>query len=167
MHWDAPLEPPHCVDKPQMHSLQRGWVVDVDESRPDPSRSVAVQFDWLYQGEGAAASHCWLPLAPQLQSAGVESLSEGAEVVVSFIEGDPDQPLITGVIHLPARVVKEQTAGVSITDDCPPQGVQDWLRSGEPLLLLCLLPGGGSFNHCTQALCTCRTLTQPGWSGTA
>jgi type VI secretion system secreted protein VgrG len=167
MHWDAPLEPPHCVDKPQMHSLQRGWVVDVDESRPDPSRSVAVQFDWLYQGEGAAASHCWLPLAPQLQSAGVESLSEGAEVVVSFIEGDPDQPLITGVIHLPARVVKEQAAGVSVTDDCPPQGVQDWLRSGEPLLLLCLLPGGGSFNHCTQALCTCRTLTQPGWSGTA
>jgi type VI secretion system secreted protein VgrG len=41
-------------------------------------------------------------LAPELQSAGVGPLSEGAEVVVSFIEGDPDQPLITGVIHLPA-----------------------------------------------------------------
>jgi type VI secretion system secreted protein VgrG len=167
VHWDAPFELPHRVVKPLMHSLQRAWVVDVDERWPDPSRPVAVQFDWLYQGEGAAPSHCWLPLAPELQSAGVGPLSEGAEVVVSFIEGDPDQPLITGVIHLPARVVKEQAAGTSIIDDCPPEGVQDWLRSGEPLLLLCLMPGGGSLNHCAQALCTCRTLTQSGRSGAA
>jgi hypothetical protein len=39
--------------------------------------------------------------------------------------------------------VKEQAAAPSIIDDCPPEGVQDWLRSGEPLLLLCLMPGGG------------------------
>ena len=167
IHCEAPFEPPHCGVKPRMHSLQRAWVVDVDEDRPDPSRPVAVQFDWLYQGEGAAPSHCWLPLAPELESAGVGPLSEGAEVVVSFIEGDPDQPLITGVIHLPARVVTEQEAGVSTRDEQPPEGVQDWLRSGEPLLLLCLLPGGGSFNHCAQALCTCRALTQSGRSGAA
>ena len=167
VHWQASFEPPRCVDKPLMHSLQRAWVVDVDESRPDPSRPVAVQFDWVYQGEGAAPSHCWLPLAPELQAVGVGSLSEGAEVVVSFVEGDPDQPMITGVIHLPARDDTGQQAQASIADDASPEGVQDWLRSGEPLLLLCLLPGGGSFNHCAQTICTCRTLTQPGWSGIA
>jgi type VI secretion system secreted protein VgrG len=167
VHWQASFEPPRCVDKPLMHSLQRAWVVDVDESRPDPSRPVAVQFDWVYQGEGAAPSHCWLPLAPELQAVGVGSLSEGAEVVVSFIEGDPDQPMITGVIHLPARVENAQLAQPSIANDDPPQGVQDWMCSGEPLLLLCLLPGGGSFNHCAQTICTCRTLTQSGWSGIA
>ncbi|MDD0997779.1 contractile injection system protein, VgrG/Pvc8 family [Pseudomonas sp. TNT2022 ID1044] len=167
IHCEAPFEPPHCVVKPRMHSLQRAWVVDVDEDQPDPSRPVAVQFDWLYQGEGAAPSHCWLPLAPELESAGVGPLSEGAEVVVSFIEGDPDQPLITGVIHQPASVMKEQATEASSRDEDPPEGVQDWLRSGEPLLLLCLLPGGGSFNHCAQALCTCRALTQSGRSGAA
>lgn len=166
MPGDAPFEAFHCLAKPLMHSMQRAWVVEVDELRPDPSRPVAVQFDWIYQGEGATASHCWLPLAPELQSAGVESLSEGEEVVVSFIEGDPDQPLITGVIHLPAPAEKEQ-AVASINDDCPPEGVQDWLRSAEPLLLLCLLPGGGSFNHCAAALCTCRTLMRSGRSGSA
>ncbi|VVO20826.1 MULTISPECIES: contractile injection system protein, VgrG/Pvc8 family [Pseudomonas] len=167
MHWEATFESPRCEVKPQMHSLQRAWVVDVDEPRPDPSRPVAVQFDWVYQGEGAAPSHCWLPMAPELEAAGVGPLSEGAEVVVSFIEGDPDQPLITGVIQLPACVEEEQATAATITGDRPPAGVQGWLRSGEPLLLLCLLPGGGSFNHCAQALCTCRALTQPGRSGVA
>lgn len=35
----------------RMHSLQRAWVVSVDEPQPDRCRPVAVQFDWLYQGE--------------------------------------------------------------------------------------------------------------------
>ena len=104
IHWEVPFVSPHCAVKPRMHSLQRAWVVDIDESRPDPSRPVAVQFDWLYQGEGAAPSHCWLPLAAELGDAAVTQLSEGAEVVVSFIEGDPDQPLITGFLHTPTSV---------------------------------------------------------------
>jgi type VI secretion system secreted protein VgrG len=166
MHWAVPFESPHSAQRPRMHSLQRAWVVDVDEAQPDPSRPVAVQFDWLYQGEGARPSHCWLPLAPQLEAANVERLSEGAEVVVSFVEGDPDRPLITGILHLPARV-EDSDASVAINDDYPPVGVQGWLRSGEPLMLLCLLPGGGSFNHCVQALCTCRAAIQLGKSGAA
>jgi type VI secretion system secreted protein VgrG len=167
---DLPFESPHGGVTPKMHSLQRAWVVDVDEPRPDPRRTVAVQFDWLYQGEGAAPSHCWLPLAPELQAASGAQLSEGAEVVVSFIEGDPDQPLITGFLHAPKPVEAGEAADVlsqSAVEDCPPEGMQDWLRSGAPLLLLCLLPGGGSFNHCAQTLCTCRAATGLGQSGAA
>ncbi|RKS21218.1 type VI secretion system secreted protein VgrG [Pseudomonas sp. WPR_5_2] len=167
IHWPASFEPRHCWVKPRMHSLQRAWVVSVDEPRPDPSRPVAVQFDWSYQGEGATPGHCWLPLAPQLQAASDASLAEGAEVVVSFIEGDPDRPLITGILYLPTPVEEGDKANVACTDQCPPEGVQDWLRSGEPLMLLCLLPGGGSFNHCAQALCTCRAAVRLGQSGAA
>jgi type VI secretion system secreted protein VgrG len=167
MRWALPFESPHSVVKPRMHSLQRAWVVDVEESRPDPSRPVAVQFDWVYQGEGAAPSHCWLPLAPELEAAGVAQLSEGAEVVVSFIEGDPDQPMISGFLHQPTSFEEVETPVSLAIDDCPPEGVQGWLRSGEPLMLLCLLPGGGSFNHCAQALCTCRVATRLGRSGAA
>lgn len=161
LHWSAMFESHHRALKPRMHSLQRAWVVNVEEPQPDPSRPVAVQFDWSYQGEGATPGHCWLPL----QAASGTPLNEGAEVVVSFIEGDPDQPLITGVLHLPESV--QEMADPAITDPCPPDGVQDWLHSGEPLLLLCLLPGGGSFNHCAQALCTCRAAMQLGQSGAA
>ncbi|VVO48627.1 hypothetical protein PS838_00174 [Pseudomonas fluorescens] len=165
IHWEAPLVSPHCATKPRMHGLQRAWVVDVEESRPDPSRPVAVQFDWLYQGEGAMPTHCWLPLADEL-SATDSPLSEGAEVVVSFIEGDPDRPLITGFLHLPKAV--EEADEPRATDDCPPdEGLLRMLRSGEPLMLLCLLPGGGSYTHCAQVFCTCRAATRFGRSGAA
>jgi type VI secretion system secreted protein VgrG len=163
---EAPLVSPHCATKPRMHGLQRAWVVNVEESAPDPSRPIAVQFDWLYQGEGAIPAHCWLPLATELGSAADSPLSEGAEVVVSFIEGDPDQPLISGFLHLPKAV--EEAEEPCATNACPPDdGVLRMLRSSEPLVLLCLLPGGGSFTHCAQDLCTCRMATAFGRSGAA
>ncbi|MEO4013255.1 contractile injection system protein, VgrG/Pvc8 family [Pseudomonas rossensis] len=168
IHGEVPFVSPHSAVKPRMHSLQRAWVVDIDESRPDPSRPVAVQFDWLYQGEGAAPSHCWLPLAAELGDAAVTQLSEGAEVVVSFIEGDPDQPLITGFLHVPSSIEEAEEIGpprTSATDDVG--GLLGLLQSSEPLMLLCLLPGGGSFSHCTQALCTCRAAMRFGQSGAA
>jgi type VI secretion system secreted protein VgrG len=167
MHWAAKMKSRQCALKPRMQGLQRAWVVSVDEPQPDPSRPVAVQFDWTYQGEGARPGHCWLSLAPQLQSAGGEPLSEGAQVVVSFIEGDPDQPLITGILHLPEPAEQAQTTDSAPIEQCPPEGMQPWLSSGEPLLMLCLLPGGGSFNHCAQALCTCRAAMRFDQSGAA
>jgi type VI secretion system secreted protein VgrG len=149
-----------------MHSLQRAWVVDVDEPRPDPSRPVAVQFDWLYQGEGATPNQCWLPLAAELEDPSVWPLSEGTEVVVSFIEGDPDQPLICGFLPTLSTVEDTEVAGPTENSSLE-EGLLELLRSGEPLVLLCLLPGGGSFSHCVQALCTCRAATGFGQSGAA
>jgi type VI secretion system secreted protein VgrG len=163
IHWEAAFVPPQCVVKPRMHSLQRAWVVDVDEPRPDPSRPVAVQFDWLYQGEGAAPSYCWLPLAAELEE---PALTEGTEVVVSFIEGDPDQPLICGFLPTPTTAAEDEVPGPT-EDGSPEAGLLELLRTGEPLILLCLLPGGGSFSHCTEALCTCRALSGFGQSGAA
>ncbi|MHA3738018.1 contractile injection system protein, VgrG/Pvc8 family [Pseudomonas sp. Eth.TT006] len=143
--------------RPRMHSLQRAWVVTVDEPQPDAQRPVAVQFDWLYQGEGAAASHCWLPLAPVLRETALASLREGVEVVVSFLEGDPDQPVISGVLQEALVDEDDDEASLSaLPDDLPSAGLAQWLRSEEPLLLLCLIPGGGSYSHCSAAICSCR-----------
>lgn len=165
IHWEAPFEPPHCAVKPRMHSLQRAWVVDVDEPRPDPARPVAVQFDWLYQGEGASPSYCWLPLADELEDPDVLPLSEGTEVVVSFIEGDPDQPLICG--FLPASSTVGEAELAAPPEEAPEDGMLELLRSGEPLALLCLMPGGGSFSHCAETSCACRAVTGSGQSGAA
>ncbi|MNL06997.1 hypothetical protein D3C87_1276550 [compost metagenome] len=75
--------------------------------------------------------------------------------------------MITGVLHQPKQGEKVDAVGAAPVDEHLPEGVQDWLRSGEPLLLLCLMPGGGSFNHCAQALCTCRAAMRLGQSGAA
>lgn len=152
--------------RPRMHSLQRAWVVTVDEPQPDDRRPVAVQFDWLYQGEGAAASHCWLPLAAALSDASLTSLREGVEVVVSFHEGDPDQPVISGVLQEPA-VIEDCEAPLALPDVLPSAGLAQWLKSAEPLLLLCLMPGGGSYNHCTASICSCRLLASLDQGGAA
>ncbi|WPN57366.1 contractile injection system protein, VgrG/Pvc8 family [Pseudomonas sp. P9_31] len=168
---EVPFVAAYAGVKPRMHSLQRAWVVNVSEPRPDPSRPVAVQFDWLYQGEGAAPSHCWLPLAPELESAGAMPLSEGTQVLVSFIEGDPDQPLISGFLPRPpssAEPALPDLLSASTTEASRAvDGLLGLLQSSEPLVLLCLLPGGGSFSHCAQSFCTCRAATQLGQSGAA
>jgi type VI secretion system secreted protein VgrG len=154
--------------RPRMHSLQRAWVVTVDESRPDHSRPIAVQFDWLYQGEGATASHCWLPLAPTLVDTPLASLREGLEVVVSFLEGDPDQPVISGVLQESAVMEDiDDLQEPALPDQLASAGFAQWLTSAEPLLLLCLLPGGGSYSHCAEAVCSCRLLASLDQSGAA
>jgi type VI secretion system secreted protein VgrG len=147
-----------------MHSLQRAWVVEVDEPQPDRLRPVAVQFDWLYQGEGAAPSHCWLPLAPSLAQTPMAALSDGVEVVVSFFEGDPDQPMISGVLQPPLALTDTDDAP-SLPDNLVSEGLQQLLASAEPLLLLCLIPGGGSFSHCPEPVCSCRLVTALEQSG--
>ncbi|MCU0117990.1 contractile injection system protein, VgrG/Pvc8 family [Pseudomonas sp. B2M1-30] len=153
---DVPFVP---LVRPRMHSLQRAWVVEVDEPLPDRSRPVAVQFDWLYQGEGAAPSHCWLPLAPALADVPLFALGDGVEVVVSFLEGDPDQPMISGVLRTPVPVEDvDDDDPVPLPQTLSSEGMPVFLQSAAPLLLLCLIPGGGSFSHCPPATCSCRLL---------
>ncbi|POA30335.1 MULTISPECIES: contractile injection system protein, VgrG/Pvc8 family [unclassified Pseudomonas] len=179
--WEAPFVAFRPSEKPRMNSLQRGWVVNVDEPRSDAAQRIAVQFDWLYQGEGARPSHCWLPVSPQLSTESVAGLTAGVEVCVSFIEGDPDQPLITGIFQgaplnvdgvLPVETSLPSMAGEALParEELSPDDRHDLLalvQGSQPLVLLCLIPGGGSFMHCRQAICTCRTVAGLGQSGAA
>jgi type VI secretion system secreted protein VgrG len=153
--------------KPVMVSRQRGWVVNVNEPAGQMPGRLAVQFDWVYQGEGACPSHCWLPLAPELAACAGERVPEGTEVLVSFIEGDPDRPLICGFLGPPSLIDTQQepaSAGLSETPRTP--GIDlpllSAVRGGEPLFLLCLLPGGGAFSPCARSVCVCRMVTQRG-----
>jgi type VI secretion system secreted protein VgrG len=163
--WGLPFVASRVPEKPVMVSRQRGWVVDVEAPAEQLAGRVAVQFDWVYQGEGASPSHCWLPLAPELAAYAVEGIREGVEVLVSFIEGDPDRPLISAFLGFPASAA---TAG----DLLPSETLEELpllpdvdspllcaIQRGEPLILLCLLPGGGRFSPCTQSICTCRMIT--------
>ncbi|MBV4460515.1 type VI secretion protein [Pseudomonas sp. COR58] len=164
----SPVPVPLPTAVPTLHSLQRAWVVGVDEPPPGPQRRVAVQFDWLYQGEGAAPSHCWLPLAPGLADVPPAALRDGVEVVVGFLEGDPDRPVISGILQAPADAGSD--AGSEGEDDPPveashSEGLAQWLDSAQPLLLLCLIPGGGSLAHCPQPVCSCRLLGALGPGG--
>ena len=58
-------------------------------------------FHWDRLGKGDETSSCWIRCAQAWTGSGWGTLfipRVGQEVVVTFLEGDPDQPLITGTV---------------------------------------------------------------------
>jgi type VI secretion system secreted protein VgrG len=163
--WGVPFVPAKVPAAPRRMSQQRGWVVAVNEPTVQMSGRIAVQFDWVYQGEGASLSHCWLPLAPELAASSRSALRDGTEVLVSFIEGDPDRPLISAFLDAPVQAVPEESSSSVTSSQLPGAAGADpvllsAIQSAEPLVLLCLLPGGGCFSPCAHSVCACRMVTR-------
>jgi type VI secretion system secreted protein VgrG len=63
---------------------------------------VKVQFHWDRVGKKDLNSSCWIGVAQMWAGKGWGSVSTpriGHEVIVEFLEGDPDQPIIVGSVH--------------------------------------------------------------------
>ena len=74
--------------------------------------------------------------------------------------------MISGVLQSPLAVAETAEASpLPLPDTLASEGLQQLLASGEPLLLLCLMPGGGSFSHCPEPVCSCRLVTALEQSG--
>lgn len=69
---------------------------------PEGYGRVRVQFPWDREGKRNEESSCWVRVAQAWAGLGWGSMHlphVGDEVVVSFLEGDPDRPLITGRVY--------------------------------------------------------------------
>jgi len=90
--------------KPIVQGLQIAIVVgpEDDEIYCDEYARVKVQFPWDRYGENDQNSSCWMRVS-QLWAGkkwgGIHIPRIGQEVLVSFLEGEPDQPLITGRVY--------------------------------------------------------------------
>jgi len=65
-------------------------------------RPVQVQFHWDRDGKEDEKSSCWLQVSQGMGRRGVGTCVPphlGQEVIVEFLEGDPDRPIITGRIY--------------------------------------------------------------------
>ncbi|MDU8609163.1 MULTISPECIES: type VI secretion system tip protein TssI/VgrG, partial [unclassified Pseudomonas syringae group] len=63
---------------------------------------VKVQFHWDREGSGDDKSSCWLRVSSSWAGnryGGMTIPRVGMEVLVTFLEGDPDQPLISGCLY--------------------------------------------------------------------
>jgi len=100
-----PFRPQRNTPKPSVAGPQTAVVVgkgDAGDIVPDKYGRVQVQFHWDRVGAKDGAKTCWVRVASPLAGNGFGMLSLprlGQEVVVDFLEGDPDQPLITGRVH--------------------------------------------------------------------
>ncbi|WP_233809734.1 type VI secretion system Vgr family protein [Paraburkholderia sp. HP33-1] len=73
-----------------------------EEQWTDKSGRVKVQFHWDRDGKNDEQSSCWIRVAQPWASKGfgMQFMPRvGDEVVVTFVDADPDRPLITGSIY--------------------------------------------------------------------
>jgi len=100
----TPFRPPCVAPKHLVHGIQTAVVVGPsgEEIYSDKYGRVKVQFHWDRVGKNNENSSCWVRVAQPWAGKGWGFITLpriGQEVVVSFLEGDPDRPLITGSVY--------------------------------------------------------------------
>lgn len=108
-----------------------------EEIHTDKHGRVKVQFRWDREGVKDDNSSCWIRVSQPWAGAGFGGLAiprVGQEVIVDFLEGDPDQPIVTG------RVYNGESMG---PQDLPAKKARTSIRSNS-------YPGGGGFNEITM-----------------
>jgi len=98
------FRPPRTTAKPRIQGAQTAVVVGPagEEIYTDKYGRVKVQFPWDRYGKDDENSSCWMRVAQVWagQNWGAMHIPRiGQEVLVSFLEGDPDRPIITGRVY--------------------------------------------------------------------
>ncbi|MFO1294443.1 MAG: type VI secretion system tip protein TssI/VgrG [Rubrivivax sp.] len=105
-----PVRPPRRTPKPTVAGPQTALVVGsgaAGDVHTDKYGRIKVQFHWDREGKKDAGSSCWLRVASGWAGGGFGMLvlpRIGQEVVVDFLEGDPDQPLVVGSVYNAANM---------------------------------------------------------------
>jgi type VI secretion system secreted protein VgrG len=94
---------PTC-SKPTIMGAQTALVTgeEGEEVCVDEYGRIKVLFHWDREGKANNQSSCWVRVVQSWAGNGYGSCfwpRVGHEVLVSFLEGDPDQPVITGTLH--------------------------------------------------------------------
>ncbi|WP_394560102.1 type VI secretion system tip protein TssI/VgrG [Aquipseudomonas alcaligenes] len=134
--WDVLHRPALCHPKPKVLGSQSAVVTGPkgEEIHCDQYGRVKVQFHWDREGQADDTTSCWLRVSSSWAGdryGGIAIPRIGMEVLVTFLEGDPDQPLVTGCLfHMEHVVPYDQPANKTRT-------VFKTLSS----------PGGGGYNE--------------------
>jgi type VI secretion system secreted protein VgrG len=106
----VPFRPPRITPKARVMGAQTATVVGKsgEEIWTDQYGRIKVQFHWDQQGTNDENSSCWVRVAQGWAGQGWGSIflpRIGQEVIVSFLEGDPDRPIITGSVYNAEKTV--------------------------------------------------------------
>lgn len=105
-----------------------------EEIWTDKYGRVKVQFHWDRYGKKDENSSCWIRVSQSWAGkkwGGMQIPRIGQEVIVDFLEGDPDRPIITGRVYN--------------ADAMPPYALPD--HKTRSTLKSCSSKGGGGFNE--------------------
>ena len=102
--YDAVIRPPLLTPKPREYGAQTAIVTgpETEEIHTDEHGRIQVQFYWQEQPSYRADSSCWVRCSQSWAGMGwgAQFIPRiGMEVVVEFLEGNPDRPLVTGCVY--------------------------------------------------------------------
>lgn len=137
--YDTPYHPAHQTPRPLIRGLQTALVVGPsgEEVYVDKHGRIKVHFYWDRVNQRDDSASCWVRVATPWGGKGWGSVSIpriGNEVVVEFLEGDPDRPLVVGSVYN-----ADQTTPFGLPD----AGIQMGMKSRSS-------PGGGGYNEITM-----------------
>lgn len=129
---EVPYRPPRKTPRPQALGMQSATVVGPPgmDIHTDELGRVHVQFPWDRKGTWNDLSTCWLRVSQGWAGAGYGMTAlprVGQEVLVGFLGGDPDQPIVVGRVHngihpTPYKLPENQTVSTWRTASSPYTG---------------------------------------------
>jgi type VI secretion system secreted protein VgrG len=130
--------PPLTTEKPKTYGTQSAIVVGPkgEEIYTDSHGRIKVQFHWDRDGKKDENSSCWVRVASPYAGKGWGNVTIpriGNEVLVEFLEGDPDRPYVVGSVYN-----ADQTPPFAL----PGAGIQMGVKSRSS-------KGGGGYNEIT------------------
>jgi type VI secretion system secreted protein VgrG len=132
----TPVRPPRLTPVPVVQGCHTAVVVGPsgEEIFTDKYGRVKVQFHWDREGKNNESSSCWVRVSyPTAGKAwgSIQIPRIGQEVIIDFIEGDPDRPIIIG---------RTYNAGQMPPYDLPGKGMVSGFKSNST-------KGGGGYNE--------------------
>ncbi|KPF42020.1 type VI secretion system tip protein TssI/VgrG, partial [Rhizobium sp. AAP43] len=106
----VPLTPHRETKRPKIEGTQVAIVAGPqgEEIHPDQYGRIKVWFPWDRKAKKDGTDTCWVRVAQNWAGAGWGGQvipRIGMEVMVAYIDGDPDRPLVTGVVPNPQQKV--------------------------------------------------------------
>ncbi|EDM73919.1 Rhs element Vgr family protein [Plesiocystis pacifica SIR-1] len=137
--FETPYRPAIHTPKPRIFGAQTATVMgpaddDQEDIHTDPHGRVKVRFHWDRLSPEDGTASCWVRCAQMWAGAGWGSMfipRVGMEVVVTFLDGNPDRPLIVGCVYN-----GDQTPPYPLPDE----KTKSTIKSDSS-------PGGGGFNE--------------------
>lgn len=134
----VPFRPARTTPRPRVHGLQTALVTGpaAEEINVDPLGRIQVRMHWQPAVDGEAPASCWMRVGQIWAGAGYGAMvipRVGMEVLVAFLDGDPDRPVCVGCLYNGAN---------GTPYPLPDQKTKTTLRSRSS-------PGGDGFNELT------------------
>ena len=132
----VPYRPLALTPAPRIEGTQTAFVTGPagEEIYTDKFGRVKVQFHWDREGQYNESSTCWLRVSQALagnQWGAMVIPRVGQEVIVTFLGGDPDRPIVTGTLYNGTNAAPY---------DLPAHKTRSTFKSHSS-------PGGGGFNE--------------------